>query len=1605
MKPRKKILCLIMALAIMLPTSSSLAVFADEPLDAGAAADAVALSAALSAPTFERTAPGNWKLTISEPLTAPQTITIGRQFYTPGDPVGFTGTTAGDQASSLAALFLSNSELNDNFNIAVNGNEITFTLKAPNTDPPIFAYTSFRRPASWWIDATHRGYDAQNLQALGAPNPVWQRPDRVRPLESWHKWENDGTFELIPTSETWFDVYKVPGGAYAFFEPGHDQEVMCFLIAGTSKAILFDTGMAIGNLRKAVEDVIAHEGPTLAFLNDLDDPDKFILVQSHTHSDHRADSWQFDTSVYVFDGIDNYDTRRMAKDTMLLPTYTYTATNPSDLLRDLPQQFIDDIAAAPGGQLVRPGVKAENVKLMREGDKFDLGGRILEVVHTPGHSPDGVSLLDLGKRVAFTGDWYYSGPNYAYSPATASFGAYYDSAQKINYKVNVIGTGVDWVYGAHNEAVKGGIIKELAEATQKIMDGDVVVGYGYAGEGNISGASWPNNPATGQRWPVQDLVEGNRGYIEWWFPSEASPTGNIRIQTLHKYGVGNVHPYKSAVSREVKKSELKGLKVVEILTSANASYVSRRSVATAETAAASPTATDAQKANLRVTERNRYEGLVPSHSMSVRPKREDPPPAPNASAGYPRLRELDDYYQAGLYDLPGVPKEIHELVFTNADANAKYGEEYPKFFAFAGELSEQVSDGLMAGKAVFIDGSDCIPGNGLLGGVRRAFGDDVKIGVIYLDAHGDVNTTHSTYSGFQGGMNLAPMIGLDRNMDPWWWAAAGGFLRPADASLQAGGRNLDWGPGRLDGNWPSKPYEKPFGELINMQNAGTIVSTVDDMNDPVKWRQQVKQLADQVDVIFLHIDYDFVDSAFGPLLGTPEPGWDGNNFARPEFSGPSIWTAMDNVKVIMEIDKVAVVYLASAYTASGSMPSSRITSLATMGWKLPPFVRGGEANWELVNKYSQPSILSSMQVAATVFNNWNNMVLPKDSADFADVVSSPVPAGNVDSLKVVELHSRSNAGTVGRNHVDPSNSAYSEEWVQLGRGAIRPSTDTIVVDNIVHPRELDDYHLLGIYGKAGVPYDISEMRISEAEAKTKYIDSPAYPEIKWNYQAYAREVSNQVYEGLVDGQAVFTCGDRCAPVVGVAGGVRRAFGNDKKIGIVYIDGHGDINSKYTTFSGSMGGMDLAAVLGVKDPLGVEDQNDWWEAAAGTGMRVFDESILATARDLDTGFDPNHGPFGEIMNLESVGGDWVKTEDFCNEDEWAKRVKAFADKVDVIYLHIDQDFLDPSYASNIGSNPPGGPSIWEARRAVETVMETDKVAVIYLAAVYFGTTNGTPWPNTEFDAYFGDPRGTNVYSMDEFPGETPDQRANRLSSFSILSAVRLISTMLENWDNMPVIPAGFSLSANEESDIDGSVEYILSLGKTHNFLSAELTFEVDGSMLAGKDVVPVNGFTLIDGVAWKSFGGDKWQGTVTLGYPAGDSEGFDSLGNTEIAKFIFAPRARGDATMKLTGVKVVGLDGDLTKYIDAAIIVGQATTNIDQRVFSKYDLNKDNKIDALDLGMMLLYCGFARDTAGWDSLVKVNDTRGVGVTANMCDVNGDGIIDMLDLLDLFIHYTK
>jgi glyoxylase-like metal-dependent hydrolase (beta-lactamase superfamily II) len=77
------------------------------------------------------------------------------------------------------------------------------------------------------------------------------------------------------------------------------------------------------------------------------------------------------------------------------------------LIRPLPEGF------QPAQYAIVP---SHATRLLDDGDVLDLGGRRLQVFHTPGHSPDCICLLDAENGLLFGGDTINTGPIYAHLP-------------------------------------------------------------------------------------------------------------------------------------------------------------------------------------------------------------------------------------------------------------------------------------------------------------------------------------------------------------------------------------------------------------------------------------------------------------------------------------------------------------------------------------------------------------------------------------------------------------------------------------------------------------------------------------------------------------------------------------------------------------------------------------------------------------------------------------------------------------------------------------------------------------------------------------------------------------------------------------------------------------------------------------------------------------------------------------------------------------------------------------------------------------------------------------------------------------------------------------
>jgi glyoxylase-like metal-dependent hydrolase (beta-lactamase superfamily II) len=244
--------------------------------------------------------------------------------------------------------------------------------------------------------------------------------------------------ERVRVESPWFEVYRVAPGTTALYEPGHWQEALSYLIEGRERAVLFDTGLGIGDIKAVVDQLTSLP---------------VLVVNSHEHFDHIGGDRQFD-EVAVADS--PAALARLARGTGSLAGQITAET----VWKPLPPGFDRARYETPPIQPTRR---------LRDGERIDLGGRTLEVLLTPGHTPGSLSLLDRGRRLLFTGDTLYPAELYAYAPE-ANLADYVRSAARLG----ALATDVDIVCPGHNEArVPASLLVRFARAFAAIGRGDV----------------------------------------------------------------------------------------------------------------------------------------------------------------------------------------------------------------------------------------------------------------------------------------------------------------------------------------------------------------------------------------------------------------------------------------------------------------------------------------------------------------------------------------------------------------------------------------------------------------------------------------------------------------------------------------------------------------------------------------------------------------------------------------------------------------------------------------------------------------------------------------------------------------------------------------------------------------------------------------------------------------------------------------------------------------------------------------------------------------------------------------------------------------------------
>lgn len=185
----------------------------------------------------------------------------------------------------------------------------------------------------------------------------------------------------------WFTIESLDNDTYVISEYNHWEETHCYLLLGTNKAVLIDTGLGVSNIKDVIDG-----------LTEL----PISIITTHAHWDHIGGHHLFeDISVHALevDWLSGH---------FPLPLSVVK----SNLLKDqcqFPQHFnIDNYRIYQG----------HPTTILNDGNIIDLGNRKLQVIHTPGHSPGHICLYEKAKEYLYTGDLIYTGCLDAFYPTT-----------------------------------------------------------------------------------------------------------------------------------------------------------------------------------------------------------------------------------------------------------------------------------------------------------------------------------------------------------------------------------------------------------------------------------------------------------------------------------------------------------------------------------------------------------------------------------------------------------------------------------------------------------------------------------------------------------------------------------------------------------------------------------------------------------------------------------------------------------------------------------------------------------------------------------------------------------------------------------------------------------------------------------------------------------------------------------------------------------------------------------------------------------------------------------------------------------------------------------
>lgn len=188
--------------------------------------------------------------------------------------------------------------------------------------------------------------------------------------------------------------------------------------------------------------------------------------------------------------------------------------------------------------------------------------------------------------------------------------------------------------------------------------------------------------------------------------------------------------------------------------------------------------------------------------------------------------------------------------------------------------------------------------------------------------------------------------------------------------------------------------------------------------------------------------------------------------------------------------------------------------------------------------------------------------------------------------------------------------------------------------------------------------------------------------------------------------------------------------------------------------------------------------------------------------------------------------------------------------------------------------------------------------------------------------------------------------------------------------------------------NGKPRFRFALKNAKNVATVRVQFTADTDVVS---VTGANGFTVLD-QAKGSMAGGKYTGEVMLVYVNSGRTAFTQSAETGIATFVTGGTA---PTLKITGVTISGWDSTGKAVYGT---MGSIDPDKVKFVAATYDLNGDGQVDQVDITVAQAAYQARSTENDW------NRPGANGVAPSACDVTGDGVVDIQDLIAIYLNFT-